>query len=511
MRINRTAGVTVWLGVVLLGCSDGLPPDKSRDEAGANVGVSADGSVGLPIANDASVGSFQADGAVATGTSGSSSPGTGGDAAITTSTGGGTTGPTDASAPGASPRPKGDPTLARGPGARKGGDVAPSITCADLSGYYLDDTATVGFLPPSAPIDPATTCGPDTLYEPNERPQQACAVPLAKWVESEFSSATDVADYYKIEVQKGVTYTLEMVHPGQISRAVTMPVGDQTATLIANANRSFGATTHEEFTPSLSGSALVSFGGPSKYKFIVYPSTAAGLGHDALTYEPNNSPSTAAPVCVGVPVAAEFTPPEDDVDTYTVQLEKGITYTLKLNRKGELGWSLISKVGTETLTWLPWYKNSFADSSYQEFTPTTSGPALLTISGGAYDFMFQPSTEAGLVHDPVTYEPNDSPTTYAPIELNTTYASEFSSGEDRNDYFGVVVEGGATYELNHNRQGEGGREVIMLVGGQTLKPLVYARNGFGGIDNPTFVAPTSGRAIVHITGPAKYTFKVTKL
>jgi hypothetical protein len=160
---------------------------------------------------------------------------------------------------------------------------------------------------------------------------------------------------------------------------------------------------------------------------------------------------------------------------------------------------------------LPAQHIGLADTIYQEFTPATSGPALLTLRGGAYEFMVQPSTEAGLSHDPVTYEPNDSPTTYTPIELNRAYISEFSSDDDKNDYFGVPVEGGATYELHYERQGVGGREVIMLVGSETLRPLGYSQFGLAGTENPTFVAPTSGRAIVRITGPGKYTFKVSKL
>ncbi|MEY4509485.1 MAG: hypothetical protein RLZZ450_1607 [Pseudomonadota bacterium] len=509
MRINRIVGVTAWLGVVLLGCSDGLPPDKTRDEAGAS--VSADGSVGLPVANDSGVGSLQNDAAVATGpTSGSGSPAASGDAATASGPDGGTTSPDAGATPGASTRPVGDPTLARGPGARKGGDVAPSIACADLSGYYLDNAASVGFLP-AAPIDSATTCGPDTLYEPNERPQQACAVPLAKWVESEFSSTTDVADYYKIDVQKGVTYTLELVRQGNLYRAVTMPVGEQTATLIGNGQFFGGGTSHEEFTPSLGGSVLVSFTGGSKYKFSVYPSTAGGLTHDALTYEPNNSASTAAPVCVGVPVQAEFTPPEDDVDNYTFQLEKGLTYTLKITRRGDLLSTLITKVGGETLTWIATQKFYGGGTSYQEIVPTTSGPALLTLSGAGYEFVIQPSTASGLLHDAVTFEPNDSASTYAPIELNQLYTSEFSSADDLSDLFGVLVEAGATYELNVTRQGDLSREIIMPVGSEILHPLGAGKLYGGGMENPTFVAPTSGRVLLHFWGGSKYSFKVTKL
>lgn len=60
------------------------------------------------------------------------------------------------------------------------------------------------------------------------------------------------------------------------------------------------------------------------------PGTKWGLEHDAER-EPNNTPSTAAPVELGTTAAARLTPVSDENDHYTFPVNDGTTYTLTLS------------------------------------------------------------------------------------------------------------------------------------------------------------------------------------
>lgn len=399
--------------------------------------------------------------------------------------------------------------LTRGPGARMGSDFAPRVACADLRLRYLDDAPSKGLLPMAPPFDRAGTCGPETAYEPNDVPAQACKVPLARTIASEFGSSTDKNDYYQLAVEKDVVYTFDYKFDSTSGRVITMSVGGQIMTLLAGQTYYNGGVLHDEFTPQLSGPVVLNMTG-SKYEFALYPSTAAGLVHDALTYEPNNTRSTAAPICVGVPVTSGFTSPMDNVDFYELSLVKDQTYTLKIKHPGSISRDITALVSGQILTYLGGASDYNSGREAVEFIAQATGPAALRISGGDYELVVLPATQNGLTHDSVTFEPNDTPSTYYPMSIGTTVVSEISSADDISDYFGFEAEEGVTYLLSYTSPNGFGHAVTMPRGKDTLTLVASSSTYNGGSGKDMFTAPASGLLLVASWG-GKSTFSLSKL
>ena len=91
--------------------------------------------------------------------------------------------------------------------------------------------------------------------------------------------------------------------------------------LLAGANL-FDQRQAREFTPNLAGTAVVRITGPCAHELVVRTSSADGLRQDAVTLEPNNSPSTATPLGENRLVSSQLQ--EDEDITVSQHLKPGV-------------------------------------------------------------------------------------------------------------------------------------------------------------------------------------------
>ena len=272
-----------------------------------------------------------------------------------------------------------------------------------------------------------------------------------------------------------------------------------------------------ELTPKATGEERLAFSlssGSCAYAFTVYPSVAAGLVQNPETFEPNDTASTAKPLGKpGTEVKSGLSHPRDREDNFTVEVVKDVTYTLSLNTLGCLGrvwvdgWALGS--GQEVQNINRDFYNYKADL---EFKANATGLERLrfTLSeqSCAYTFTVLPSTSAGLVHDTMRFEPNDTPATaFKPSSRAIT--SEVAAPLDSSDYYTFDVQAGVTHTLTLSRVGCSGigLRVFSPTGITTVDRMQYdARASY---ELPSTAA---GPLLVHVvlsSGSCGYTLELT--
>jgi hypothetical protein len=336
---------------------------------------------------------------------------------------------------------------------------------SDASASNDARVALIGDAGVSQPGPSGGDCSALSLWEPNDSPALACALlPEAK-VSSGFL-ANDVADYYLLPVKAGSIYSLDLRTPSscKLNIAINLGADGLRAPLVAaTANSNIAGVfpnVLREFTPQEDGVALVHVspsGACPTYELSVHRSTDDGLVQDGLTREFNNTPSTASVIAQATNVQSGFIDANDPDDYYRLPVKKGSIYSLDVKGKNDCKLAYEANLGADgkRAPLLPLVNNftiaAVFPSVVREFTPPEDGLALLRFSAAgaclSYGFTVHPSTDDGLVHDPLTREYNDTPSTAAVFALGTAVAAGFPDVTDPTDYYRVVVQKGVTYTL----------------------------------------------------------------
>ncbi|MDB4986009.1 MAG: hypothetical protein JWN04_1187 [Myxococcaceae bacterium] len=373
-------------------------------------------------------------------------------------------------------------------------------------------------------------CDASTLWEPNDSAPFACLIRANEQLETQIPSG-DAADFFLLPMRKGSVYTLEITNLEGCALRYEAGLGadGKRGSLLSTTTTDNGASHNflgvvREFSSNEDGVALLSFatyaGTCPRYGFVVQTSTDDGLAHDGLTFEPNNSASTAAVMTVSKRIVDQaLVPPLDQTDYYRFDVKMGVTYTLQLeNLQGcSLRYSIgLGTDGQRASLLAPTNTDNGASHNYlspvREFTSTEDGTALLmlglygTDACPSYGFSVLLSTDAGLVHDSLTGEPNETPSTALVIAAETTVQGSLATPLDDNDYFRVPVTPGSFSLEVANPQGCNLRYEVGLGDDGRRSALVAASTTDNGashnylnVSRP-FVVPESGNALVHISG-----------
>jgi hypothetical protein len=221
--------------------------------------------------------------------------------------------------------------------------------------------------------------------EPNNSGSTAAPLSLSTPIDGELSAPFDLADYFRIPVDKAKTYSIT-ISVGSGTNAVTLDgkvtkEGENDGTSFAMDGTDPKATRYFSFTPGFDGSALLKLSavGAATYQIAVYPSTLDGLQHDANS-EPNNTPSTAAPLGLGQALENDINNTSDYLDYFQTDVVKGQKYTLTVSNVTGLT-AQFGIAGTLAGATLFEYSGSGSTQLVRTFafTPSQSGSALFAI------------------------------------------------------------------------------------------------------------------------------------
>jgi hypothetical protein len=477
---------TTWLSVLSFGslvwsaCSSGLPPEKSND-AGAG------GDTGGAHPSGATGGKSAANAGGNTARGGASEAGEssrGGDRGIVGNGGSG-----DAVGSGG-----------EGGGAAASGGESASGGVSSNAGAGESDAGSGGQGAGSSTSAPGRICTPESLYEPNESAGNPC------WIKPNMTITSalvddDIDDYFSIDLEKNVTYTLDMVSSRSGNRGFTMTVDGKIDPLIEYGFAASG-TSHSEFTPKASGRAILRLNGSMQYQFTVWDSR---VEHDT-NFEPNNSPSLAAEIEIGQAIDQALTSREDDYDYYRFEVVSGQTYTFEFTHATSIYRGISQIVEGEPYDYLKFGFVS-AGATHEEFVARATGEAVLELHGlTSYQFQI---LAADPEHDAVTYEPNNSPSTAAPVELGAVVTSELgTTASDNTDYFSVPVKANTTYILHLERPKSlyRGLSVVTKTGSTVRIEFGFVGSGK---DDASFTTPAAdGFALLRLEGATNYTFSI---
>lgn len=371
--------------------------------------------------------------------------------------------------------------------------------CDLTAARYISGSADTNYVARPGERQPGT-CNLVSLYEPNDVAGTACSVLLGERISSELSGGPDTADFYGVRVRQGRTYTLLLTRTATLVRLVNMPVGTDAVTYLPSATLGGSGTTAETFTADRDGTVLIRLSGSGTYSFRLVPSTNRGLLHDNLSFEPNDAPSIAAPLCVGTQITSEALGPNDRDDFFTAQLDASASYTLKLHRIATVVRGITMGSGDQLRNVLPSATFGGSGTTFEDFVPPVSGLATLEASGGPCDVAILPGTDFGLVHDQVTFEPNDSPNLAMPLALGSTVSSEFGSSDDIADVFRVSVVTGTSYTLHLTRLSTLTRSAFLVRDSEQVSALSQVVQGGSGTTHESFTAPSSGILYIRLSG-----------
>jgi len=175
--------------------------------------------------------------------------------------------------------------------------------------------------------------------EPNGTPSTAQPIEENRSVSSRLSSPSDPRDYFVLSVQPNLTYSITVSTQGcsgssSLDNVAVQGQSVNTGDPVTNLNLTayLGGVFHAEFATRTAGEELLMFttSQSCEYEFYVIPSTVCGLGHDKVSYEPNDTPSTAAPIVLGQTIRAEVQA-QDATDYYTFAVEPYAQYALTLS------------------------------------------------------------------------------------------------------------------------------------------------------------------------------------
>lgn len=357
--------------------------------------------------------------------------------------------------------------------------------------------------------------------EPNPSPSTATALLLDVPAVSAVTASTDPTDFFSVDVTAGERYTLDVIATGAcsslgITTSVALVAPSGRVALLDD--RSQGTTrVAREFQPGASGRAVIQMSGNCGYELALLRATTDGLGHDAVTLEPNNSPSTASSLAVDAVVSSTVASGVDPDDYFEVPVVAGRRYALELIGRGGCsslgvsgGVSLSSPSGTTTLLAAV---SQGTTRSAREFSPNADGVAVVEVSGQcAYDVVVHQASADGLEHDATSLEPNNSPNTGTPLALDELVVSQTQSGEDPDDYFIVPVEADATYTLQLTATGAcsslGITASAALAGVAGSSALLSASSQGTNTTARAFTPAADGDAIVRIAGNCSYELQV---
>jgi hypothetical protein len=252
------------------------------------------------------------------------------------------------------------------------------------------------------------------------------------------------------------------------------------------------------------------------------PSLTPDVERDALTYEPNDTVSRAAPFPLDKKQAfLSLSESTDTVDYYRIDVLAGDTYTLDISNLERCHLAFSVGLGpdgsraalvTEATTVVNQvgYSENVRSHVVQEFTAPVAGVAILsvslytTLSGNCpkYGLTIWRSTDAGLEHSPSTREPNDSVSTAAPAVIGESVAGQsFADYTDTTDHFYLQdLTPGQDYSFDiDNMQGCWLRYAITSEGDNQRMPVIPTGVTLDGNLNAlrqvstTFTSPQDGR------------------
>lgn len=278
------------------------------------------------------------------------------------------------------------------------------------------------------------------------------------------------SDLYRVQVDSDKTYSIDLFIE---SSATSLPgyirVFNKDGTqLLPSTLASTLLTSYFEFSTGSNTEVFVevSIEYPSsvhfQYQLAVYPSTDNGLLQDAVSFEPNNTISTAHPIALQQTINNALAAGTlDHRDIYVADVLQGQTYTvmttftngtstgagtdLQLTVSDDLGALLVNEQSI-----------AYAQTTYNEITPLQTGKLYIALYSPrvaqdryyGYQVSILPAADNGLIQDDQSYEPNNSASTAYPIELETLYTTNLQNGtEDHMDFYAVDVTTGETYSV----------------------------------------------------------------
>lgn len=144
----------------------------------------------------------------------------------------------------------------------------------------------------------------------------------------DFELITKDAGFYSLAVEAGNSYSIDVINLVSSDNSITITFNDESESVADGLMASFDyvATQSGTVTVKIDGSSSGSF----YYRISPHLSTASGLSHDDVYYEPNNSQNAAYPVENGSPYSSELGL-YDDFDWYSIDVVSGDTVTLNVS------------------------------------------------------------------------------------------------------------------------------------------------------------------------------------
>lgn len=371
-------------------------------------------------------------------------------------------------------------------------------------------------------------------YEPNNTLSTAHPLALQQTIDNALAAGTlDHRDIYAVDVLEGQTYTVMTTFTNGISTGagteLQLSVSDDLGTLFVNEQSiAYEQTTYNEITPQQTGKLYIALFSPRAaqdryygYQLTVLPAADNGLVQNDLSYEPNNSATTAYPINLETLYTSDLQDgTEDHMDFYSIDVTAGETYSVMLSNDTGVHTGVYNFVyltvnesdGTVLLD-----ENAINNSSSNafEFVATQDTQAVISIyphsqrlaDSFQYRLLVTPSA-GSMTQDSVSFEPNETPSTATPISLSTTVQSELSTDiSDRYDYFSLPVQNGTNYQLHLDiltEPGTIGSALKVSVRSPTGSEWLIEQNVTATGNVLDFTAFADSDAVVKIEAPANY-------
>ena len=360
----------------------------------------------------------------------------------------------------------------------------------------------------------------DQRFEPNDAPAIAYPLTLQETVYSSLTTQ-EMFDFYSIEVEEGRSYTLSFVNNKTSKGNVRVGVGHATdlVAYVANTEVAADRRLDVDFVATINGRALIRLEGRTRftdyqYQLTVLPSFDDGLKQDPKTFEPNNTIKTSTSIKVGETITTKLEMNEV-FDYFGFEAVQGKTYTIEVDNKGTSAGDLSYRVGTSTSldSYIKATDIAKSRKSVLSFTATDTGRTVVRFEGRVYwsnpghyhnyDYSFRvlPSVEDGLIHDPITHEPNDAVALAYPVEIGESITSKLSADEFY-DYFSFEAEAGKSYTIEVDNKGTSAGDLSYRVGTSTsldsyIKATDIAKSRKSVL---SFTATDTGRTVVRFEG-----------
>jgi len=475
----REALLVVAVAALAPACSGGQPGRPGSGGSGVGAGAAGGSSAGMTGAASGTTGGAAGTAAAAGGTTGTA----GGQSGQSTGTGaaggvaagaGGAVGPTGGSG--------GDvaSTAGGGNGGRSGtagaGGARTGAGGAVASGGVQGSG---GNGPPG--------CNAAGQWEPNDVIGQACPISLKTMVESTLGTG-DTDDYYSFAVQAGQRFAVNFWNTTPASNTVyvaaTLVTAGQMVPSLNDSGVGANSAFYFELPATMAGTMVLRIHQSAAITYKLSVVSCADPGQDPVTFEPNNTACSAAPLTLGTNIETQLAPPEDIDDYFTIPVTKSSWYAFTFgiaasNPRLYLSADLNPEGGKQTAI-LP-QAGYEAGTSFKEFQAPSTGAVVFDFKqtgSTIYDFVVYPSTADGLVHD-AKYEPNNTPHTAAPLPLGQQVSSDMNAATDAVDNFQVNVQGGVPYVATFSNTAAAGWinfSIYTLEGVALVNPVNVVQN-----------------------------------